>query len=196
MTTPEIYLDQLEKQGYFVWDNFLEPESTSAIRRYWEEQVQSKNLKKAGIGKDSGYVIDAVERGDFISWINPETTDEATNQYLQKIGSLMKDLNRSFFLGLQDFECHFAYYPAGTKYARHVDRHRSGSSRVVSLVFYLNENWQISDGGQLRIYQNDSVEAEILPASGRLAAFLSEKEHEVMETSRPRMSITGWMRTS
>jgi SM-20-related protein len=196
MTTPEIYLDQLEKQGYFIWDNFLDAASTEAIRRHWEEQIQAQNLKKAGIGKDSGFMIDAVERGDFISWINPETTDEATGLYLQKISSLMTDLNRSFFLGLRDFECHFALYPAGTKYARHVDRHRIGSSRVVSVVFYLNENWQSSDGGQLRIYQNDNMEAEILPASGRLAAFLSEKEHEVMETGRPRMSITGWMRTS
>jgi SM-20-related protein len=193
MTTPEKFLEQLEKNGYFIWDNFLIQETTTAIRAAWDEKIQNAQLTKAGIGKDGSYAINSAERGDFISWIAKENADDATKAYLEKISMLIHDLNRNFFMGIRGYECHFAFYPSGTKYARHADRHRSGSARVVSFVFYLNENWREEDGGLLRIYENNEVVEAILPTSGRLVVFLSEKEHEVMLTYRPRTSITGWM---
>jgi SM-20-related protein len=193
MITPDIYLEQLEKDGLFFWDNFLNEAETASIRLFWDEQIKKENLRKAGIGKKDSYQIDKSERGDYIAWIDQTNPDEATKNYLDKICQLITDLNRSFYLGIRDYECHFALYPAGASYARHVDRHRSGSSRVVSFVFYLNADWQTEDGGQLLIYDQNRLAAEIIPQSGRLAVFLSEKEHEVAITQRPRMSITGWM---
>lgn len=193
MSTPEELLDQLENKGYFIWDNFLESHTTKAISESWNEKIQNAELKKAGIGRADNYQVDAGERGDFIFWISKENTDEFVKTYLEKIEALITDLNRSFFLGIRDYECHFALYPVGTRYARHVDRHRSGSSRIVSFVFYLNENWHTEDGGHLCIYENDELVEKILPAASRLVVFLSEKEHEVLTTNRSRASITGWM---
>ena len=43
------------------------------------------------------------------------------------------------------------------------------------------------------IYNPEGVEHRIQPLQGTLAIFLSELEHEVLLTSRDRMSITGWM---
>jgi SM-20-related protein len=60
-------------------------------------------------------------------------------------------------------------------------------------VLYLNADWQPSDGGELVIYKPEGNEHRIQPLQGTLAIFLSELEHEVLLTSRDRMSITGWM---
>ncbi|MFM7726822.1 MAG: 2OG-Fe(II) oxygenase, partial [Flavobacteriales bacterium] len=100
---------------------------------------------------------------------------------------------RNFYLGIQDFECHYAHYPPGSFYKKHVDRHKNGSPRRVSSVLYLNTDWLEQDGGELRIYSDEEAFRTILPQLGTLALFLSELEHEVITTSRDRMSITGWM---
>lgn len=193
MSTPHSYLKQLEIDGFFIWEDFLDAHETESIRLFWDDKIKIDALKKAGIGKNDEYKIDTGERGDYIAWIDQSHPDPATKIYLDKISDLITDLNRNFYLGIRDYECHFALYPSGARYARHVDRHRAGSSRIVSFVFYLNADWQSEDGGQLFIYDQNTVVAEILPKSGRLAVFLSEKEHEVAVTHRARMSITGWM---
>jgi len=64
---------------------------------------------------------------------------------------------------------------------------------VVSMVIYLNPNWQPGDGGELRLYPSDGSVINIAPKAGTLALFLSELEHEVLPTLKPRYSITGWM---
>jgi SM-20-related protein len=113
--------------------------------------------------------------------------------YLDKISAVIEQLNYNFYLGIRDYECHFAHYPPGTFYKRHVDRHKNGSPRRVSSVLYLNSNWQPCDGGELVIYNTGGAVNRIEPIEGTLVIFLSELEHEVLLTSRDRMSITGWM---
>jgi SM-20-related protein len=75
-----------------------------------------------------------------------------------------------------------------------VDRHRSGSSRRVSFVFYLNPGWVPDHGGELQLYEQSGKLTRIEPLFSRLAVFLSEMEHEVLLTRHDRLSITGWMR--
>ena len=107
-------------------------------------------------------------------------------------------LNRTLQLGLFEFESHFARYAAGTFYARHIDQFRGDSHRKLSCVLYLNENWQLEDGGELRFYLNgDGAEFEdVLPQGGRLVVFLSGQfAHEVLPAKRERMSIAGWFKT-
>jgi len=86
---------------------------------------------------------------------------------------VIQALNRNFYLGIRDYECHYTEYPEGTFYKKHVDRHKSGSARVVSFVLYLNSDWKATDGGQLRIYGEDECYEDILPEAGKLALFLS-----------------------
>ena len=58
----------------------------------------------------------------------------------------MAELNRALFLSLKDYETHFAIYPPGTFYEKHVDQFQSSGARKISFAFYLNENWTQSDG--------------------------------------------------
>ena len=58
---------------------------------------------------------------------------------------------RARILGLLDLEIHYAWYPPGAAYARHVDRPHGRSARRVSLALYLNERRSPADGGALRI---------------------------------------------
>jgi len=177
-----------------VLDGFMPEADAQVIRDFILDQAASGMLRKAGIGKQQGYAIEESRRGDFIQWIDAGDAPKAALQFLEKIDSVRIALNRSFYLGLQDFETHYTLYPPGTRYEKHVDRHRSGSARRVSFVFYLNPGWVTEHGGELLVYQQSGEIARIEPCFSRLAVFLSELEHEVLLTSHDRVSITGWMR--
>jgi SM-20-related protein len=114
-------------------------------------------------------------------------------------GDQKQVLNRRCFLGLKSFEGHFARYPVGSFYKRHLDQFHAVPHRIVTVILYLNDSWTEADGGQLRMYfpQEDGSERleDVLPVGGRLVVFLSEEiPHEVMPTQKERISITGWLR--
>jgi SM-20-related protein len=90
-------------------------------------------------------------------------------------------------------EQHYARYPAGSAYARHVDQPRGHAARRLSSIVYLNENWLPADGGELKCLDDRGDFRKIEPVGGRLVLFLTEgRGHEVLMTSRERMSISGW----
>jgi SM-20-related protein len=133
-------------------------------------------------------------RGDFTCWLR-EPLLPAERQLLQKIEELRLELNREAFLGLFELELHYAKYPAGSAYARHVDQPLGNSQRRVSLVLYLNPEWQCTDGGALRLYGGKDGFIDIEPLAGRLVCFLTlSREHEVLKARRDRSSISGWFR--
>jgi SM-20-related protein len=187
------WYDTFEQRGWVEIKNFLSEEEALRIRAELIQIQEQAGFKQAGIGKHIHQHVDTFQRGDFIHWINPEQAAPTTQAFLWKIEELFASLNYMFYLGIRDYECHYAHYPPGTFYKKHVDRHSGGSARRVSFVFYLNQHWQATDGGELRIYDSEGNYQSILPELGTLALFLSELEHEVMITSRDRMSITGWM---
>ncbi len=72
---------------------------------------------------------------------------------------------------------------------------------MVSLVLYLNEGWQLQDGGgELRVFSppdnEDQMVGLVRPEAGRAALFLSEDvpPHEVLPANRTRYSIACWFR--
>ena len=102
--------------------------------------------------------------------------------------SLRQALNASLFLGLEDFECHFALYPPGAYYQKHVDRFRDDDARTVSAVLYLNDAWLPEHGGALRLHLPQR-QVDIQPTGGSLVVFMSAgTEHEVLPASRDRLS--------
>jgi SM-20-related protein len=118
--------------------------------------------------------------------------------YLDAMDALKMQLNRQLFLGLRDFEAHFAHYPPGHFYQRHVDAFRGQSNRIVSSVFYLNPDWSEQDDGQLVLYKagSDKPLQIVQPRFGSMVLFLSEQfPHEVRPARRDRYSIAGWFRT-
>lgn len=187
-------LNHFQDNGFIIIDDLSERVIPQFLCDQIDELVAASLMKQATIGKAQFNQINTSERGDLIHWVDPNHCDSTTTTLLKYLEEIKMDLNRSFYLGLRDFECHLTQYPIGTYYKKHVDRHKNGSSRRVSVVYYLNPTWKPGDGGELVIYTNDqSIRVE--PVFGRLALFLSELEHEVLPTSIVRKSLTGWMLT-
>jgi SM-20-related protein len=148
----------------------------------------------AGIGSGTAHTIREQIRSDHIMWLD-EDTGSSLPLYLQIIEELRQELNRHLFLNLVDFEGHAAIYPPGSCYQKHLDQFNNNDQRTVTMILYLNENWQKSDGGELKIYTNEanSEYIELLPHLGYLVTFISSRYiHEVMPSNRTRLSITGW----
>ena len=152
-------------------------------------------LQQAGIGREAAFRVARHVRGDRIHWLDPHEPAQA--RYLAAMETLRLGLNRELFLGLFEFEAHFAHYPPGAFYRRHVDSFRGAANRMLSTVSYLNTDWQPGDGGELVLYGPDGPAelARIAPQAGRLVIFLSEEiPHEVLPARRDRYSIAGWYR--
>lgn len=154
-------------------------------------------LQQAAVGKGAGMEVRELIRNDSISWLDASAACEFQGQYRDAMERLRLALNQQFFLGLFGFESHFAMYPAGGFYKAHRDQHAGATNRVVTVILYLNEDWQVGDGGELRLWttpgkaQGPSVLIE--PRMGTLVCFMADDHwHEVLLAHKPRMSITGW----
>jgi len=137
-------------------------------------------------------------RGDAIQWLERDDPAEAVAMLLERLDQLREALNQRLFLGLIEIEAHFAHYPTGASYRRHLDRFRSDDARTLSAVIHLGEPWRAEHGGELRLYVEDpdgESSIDLPPLPGQLVLFLSgEIEHEVLPTRRDRYSVAGWMR--
>jgi SM-20-related protein len=190
--------DSLSEKGYGVIDHFLSREEFLQIKEVADNHKVEGNFKKAGIGTAQDFQIDKQIRGDYIRWIDPAKAAASTQLYLGRMRELMHYINRTCFLSLKDVELHYTVYPVGTVYKRHLDQFRHDDHRRLSVICYLNADWQPENGGQLRMYlpQADGSEetVDILPNGGKLACFRSDLiEHEVLPATRERYSLTGWM---
>ncbi|APU68198.1 2OG-Fe(II) oxygenase [Christiangramia flava] len=195
----QIIADLLERK-YSVIDGFFASEEVDLLRDSIMEKYQDHEFKKAAIGNKTNEVIEKSIRGDFILWLDEEKAGEAEKIYFDKINSLVSYLNRTCFMGILNKEFHYAVYPEGTFYKRHLDTFLNDGRRKLSMVCYLNkENWPPENGGELAIYlDKNGVEEEIAiyPLAGRIVIFESQElEHEVKIVKVPRYSITGWLKT-
>jgi SM-20-related protein len=191
MSWSEEQLDFFAEKKYLILDEFLSSQQVREFRKLADAGMESGQFKEAGIGKGIEQKVVKTERGDWICWLDENSTDPVVTDYWNKISEIHQIINRNFYLGLNDMEAHLAVYQAGGFYKRHSDRHQKSSSRRLSLVLYLNETWQESDGGQLIIYLEGET-VEVAPLAGRLVVFMSELEHEVLPTQMNRYSVTGW----
>jgi SM-20-related protein len=165
--------------------------------------LEIADFNLAGTGRLTDFRVNESIRSDKIHWIEP--THIISTRFLNYMESLRLGINRRLFLGLFDYESHFAHYPIGAFYKKHVDSFRgieeqgkqTKKNRVLSTVLYLNTEWQPNAGGELVIYSqnNNEIVTKVLPNVGRFVIFMSEKfPHEVLPATRERNSIAGWFR--
>ena len=96
-------------------------------------------------------------------------------------------------MGLWTLEAHYALYPPGGVYKKHLDRFSTDDLRTISIVLYLNESWVKEDGGELKLYIEKESEVVVAPSGATLVCFLSDTvEHEVLPARRARRSVAGW----
>ncbi|XKE44343.1 2OG-Fe(II) oxygenase [Halomonas organivorans] len=189
-------VDALVDQGWYLGEGFL-PESLHApLLAELEDMAERRALEAAGIGRGTERHLRRDIRGDAIRWLDRESL--AQRRYLEAMGRLQQALNQALFLGLFEYEAHFAQYPVGAFYRRHLDSFRGRANRVISTVGYLNPDWPEDGGGEMVIYAPDDADREVArvrPEAGTFVCFLSDRvPHEVLPTHRPRASIAGWFR--
>lgn len=188
-------IDDLEKQGWSVQKNFLATDLVQQLRKTVLDFRQHGQLKQAGIGREKLFHIEQSIRSDQISWFDDASLNSAQQNYLSIIKELQEEINQKLYLGLFELEVHFALYSPNAFYKRHLDQHKNQDTRVITIVAYLNESWDESDGGQLQLYLNNGQTVSVSPDAGTLVCFMSaEFEHEVLPAKRERASLTGWYR--
>lgn len=179
---------------------FLPDDLVRKLAQETESLHQSGLLHPAATGQGQQREIRAGLRGDDIAWLDEQAASPAQGEFLTRMEALRLAANRELQLGLFDLEAHFARYPAGARYRKHLDVFQQDSRRALSVICYLNSAWREADGGQLRLYadENGAGEAasvDIFPEGGTLVLFFSQRfPHEVLPATRIRLSLTGWFR--
>jgi len=187
----------LHGPGWSVTPGFLPPLLVSGLASEVRTAWQEGRFRHAGVGRGEGLEVRPEVRSDRVLWL-PDSASGLVGRYLQLLESLRQTINRELCLGLFEFEGHFAIYPPGAYYRKHLDQFRGIGERTVTTVLYLNEDWDDADGGQLRLYvdrEDGTGFVDVQPLGGQLVTFLSARFlHEVLPARRERLSITGWFK--
>lgn len=196
----ERIIEDIVAQKYALVEDFFTAEEVLVLRQSLIEKHEEDTFKKAAIGNRVNEIIVKSIRGDVILWIDESHANRAEELFFHKINHLINYLNKTCFLGILHKEFHYALYPEGTYYKRHLDTFQNDDRRKLSFVCYLNESgWVPENGGELVLYLDDNgkeVEKIIYPFPGRVVIFESQLiEHEVRPVKTERMSITGWFKT-
>lgn len=184
----------LESTGYVVTQDLLPSTLLNDLLTHLRSMDDAR-FSRAGIGRETDFQVNSFIRTDEIHWL--EGTHPVTHEYFRWMEKFRTGLNRRLFLGLFDYECHYAWYPEGAFYKTHLDTFRGTDTRVISTVLYLNPDWQPGDGGELVLYRPDQggVLETVQPRFGHMVFFLSgDFPHEVLPVKAPRYSVTGWFR--
>ena len=175
------------QQGFVVLEQAIPADLCWALY----QDVQQKTLTAAGVGRQGQHQLNQQVRRDHTAWLSQNNPVQL--QYLQLMAQLQQDMNQRCFLGLIDFEAHYARYQQGDFYQKHLDAFVGRSNRVLSTVCYLNT---VEQGGELLIYdEQDQLLTRVQPKAGTLVIFESCRfPHEVLPATQSRYSIAGWFR--
>ncbi|MFT4694579.1 MAG: SM-20-related protein [Francisella sp.] len=190
----EKIIEDYDTNGYCIIDNWLIEDETNILFNELSELYDADCFRKAAIGNRLNETIERSIRSDFICWIDES---KYAKSFFDKISDFIEYLNKTCFAGIVAKEFHYAVYPKRSFYKKHLDTFQNDDKRTISIAFYLNESWDISYGGELKIYLKNQT-LTILPTFGRIVLFDSKTiEHEVMPvlSNRKRFSITGWLKT-
>lgn len=201
-TNFEELVDHIAEHGFCVVNDFLPEATVSALANEAQTLKQAEVMQEAGVGREHLSVLKEI-RSDSIYWLNEDDATAAQRDYFEQMENLRLNLNQHLYLGLFGLESHLAVYPEGGFYKKHLDCFASQNphkpQRKISCIVYLNQDWDMQDGGQLKLYLNETDESDkyksllISPLAGRAVIFLSDTfYHEVMPTYKERVSLTGW----
>ena len=178
-------LDKFVDDGWMIIDGVFENKALLAL------QSESGFIDYRDAELTAGIRVSDI-RGDRIRWITENFF--AGFYYLQSINALAALFNQSLFAGIRHSEAHYACYPVGFGYQWHSDNPAGRDERVISAVFYLNDDWSDSDGGALEIIDKHGTHHNVMPVANRLVIFDSDLQHQVQIAHRQRYSIATWMR--
>ena len=177
-----------------IAEDFLSVSLALNLKNNLETLFSNDQLHLAGTGNNT---VDRSSsfRSDIIHWLDRKHDNEFENLFFDLMDEFIVYLNESCYAGIKDYEFHYTLYRVGSSYKKHLDQFRNNDSRKFSMIMYLNPDWKIGDGGELRIFHSGHNQ-DISPTNGKTVFFQSsELEHEVLITNKPRLSITGWLKS-
>ncbi len=187
-------IDHLAEHGWAVTTDLLAPDTIAALTQEVQSLWTSAAFKAAGVGRGAELQVRADIRSDHILWLEEANLTAPQTEYRTALATLRQELNAQLFVGVQELEAHYAVYPPGAFYQKHLDRFSTADERILSCSLYLNPNWDEADGGALRLYQGEHS-IEIYPHAGTFVLFRSDAiYHEVLPAARERFSLTGWFK--
>ncbi|KAL3671427.1 hypothetical protein V7S43_003351 [Phytophthora oleae] len=209
-----------DSPGFVVKEDFLGRQNALAVRDALTQLAENEPFHDAKVGAGDNLRNDRAVRGDKIHWIRTpndldiasDTVSPAILHLRRQVESLVYGLKKvSPELDLRNIvSTQFAVFPRdGARFVKHFDTYsnaqrdergmtKDGLVRLVTCVYYLNDQWEPEHGGHLRVHLKDS---KILPASqwdvppklDTLMVFRSlDVEHEVLPTYRERKAVTIW----
>ena len=190
----DVLIDSFIANKVGIDKNFISRELSKVLQQNIRQLQEDNGMKTAGIGNDRVKDANQQMRSDKICWLDKNNNNVFEQEFLELAEAFIGHLNSTCFTSINSYEFHYAVYEEGNFYKRHIDQFRSDNQRKFSLINYLNEDWLEEDGGQLYLYQDETVQ-KIQPESKTAVFFKSdEMEHEVALCNRSRMSITGWLK--
>eukprot|EP00644_Phytophthora_capsici_P014856 jgi/Phyca11/536829/estExt2_fgenesh1_pg.C_PHYCAscaffold_650002 len=172
-----------DSPGFVVKEGFLGRQNALAVRDALTQLAENERFHDAKIGVGDNLRNDRAVRGDKIHWIQtPSDLNVASENvspailYLRRqVESLVYGLKKvSPELNLRNVvSTQFAVFPGdGARFVKHFDTYsnaqrderdmtKDGLVRLVTCVYYLNDQWEPEDGGQLRVHLTNS---KILPS--------------------------------
>ena len=192
-------LHTLAKFGFCVVDNLvpLELAEKTATEIQGSYQIPGKftpgKLSFGAMNKVRS--LDGI-RGDSVMWLDG-SSDESV--FLSQIAKQMNKLALSLYHAngvamnrISKSKIMVSCYDGnGKAYKRHIDSVQEGSLKL-TLIYYLNKDYEERYGGCLRIHK-DSGTLDISPELGKLVIFRSDKlVHEVLPVYNQRFAFTTW----
>jgi SM-20-related protein len=187
-------IDSFIEDKVGIAEDFLSVSLAAHLRSNLIALFENKKLLNAGVGNDVVVNQDKLIRSDVIYWLDRKHENQYENDFFDLMDEFVLYLNQTCYTGITGYEFHYTLYEQGTFYKKHIDQFQHNGSRQYSMIMYLNADWKIEDGGELRIYHADE-EQNISPNNGKSVFFKSsDLAHEVLLTNKQRMSITGWLK--
>jgi len=195
----EADLAALDREGYFIRDNFLGDKEK--VLSVWNEAEQLKTqgkLQPAGMSSGENKWHEKKVRGDLRLWMNDRTSLSSLCpdicELIDRAQRLQQELNEACNFDSKRTQVQLACYPGGgSRYVRHLDAFKGGASRRLTILYYFNHDWREGDGGELCLYV-DEESVKVQPISDRLVVFQSRQlEHEVLAANTTRYALTVWL---
>ncbi|KAK1944908.1 [Skp1-protein]-hydroxyproline N-acetylglucosaminyltransferase [Phytophthora citrophthora] len=206
--------------GFVVKEGFLGQQNALAVRDALTQLAEKEQFHDAKVGAGHNLRNDRAVRGDKIHWIQTpsdlnvasENDSSAILHLRRQVESLVYGLKKvSPELDLRNVvSTQFAVFPGdGARFIKHFDTYsntqrdergmiKDGLVRLVTCVYYLNDQWEPEHGGHLRVHLKDSnilpaCQWDVPPKLDTLIVFRSlDVEHEVLPTYCERKAVTIW----
>lgn len=189
-------IDSFIKDKVGITNNFLSKSLAAHLKDNLTKLYRDKLMRVAGTGNEVITNHNKLVRSDVIYWLDRSHDNLHENAFFDLMDSFVSYLNSTCYTGITGYEFHYTLYEKGSFYTKHIDQFQQNGSRAFSMIMYLNADWKLGDGGELQIHHANDLQ-NICPTNGKSVFFKSsELAHEVLLTNVPRMSITGWLKTT